>query len=109
MTTERQAVIEQLVGFPHGIDRAEAELMARDLDLWMQSPGFLCAIEDKDAVEEWEVAHEFFNDLATMAVNSRKPTFNTAITHMLFDAEARAREALRRAEERAREASHGEE
>jgi hypothetical protein len=97
MTTERQEAIEYLTGFSHGIDRAEAEMMTRDIDLWSQSPEFLFTIEDE--VEQWEAAHEFFSDLADMAVNSSGRTFNDAIAHVLFDADARTKEALRRARE----------
>jgi hypothetical protein len=103
MTNERQEAIEYLTSHPGDMDRAEAELMTRDIDLWSQNPEFLFVIEDE--VEQWAQANEFFSDLADMAINSRRPTFNDAIAHVFFDAAARTKEALRRAKARAREAS----
>jgi hypothetical protein len=105
--TERQEAIEYLTG-PYGLDQEEAELVTRDLDLWILELEMRFAIEDEDAVEEWEQAAEFFGDYADMALHSHK-NFNEAITHVLFYATRRAQEALRRAKDRAREASHDEE
>jgi hypothetical protein len=102
MTTEREETIKYLVDY--GLDRPEAELIARDEDLWILDPYMHIAIEDKEAVGEWEQAHEFFSDLAEMALSNNK-TFNQAIRHTLLDAAVRSKEALRRAKERVREAS----
>jgi hypothetical protein len=48
---ERQSTIAYLTG-PYRLDRAEAELVTRDLDLWILEPEMLFPIEDEDAVEQ---------------------------------------------------------
>jgi hypothetical protein len=72
-------VVEYLTS--RGLDRPEAELAAKDADLWINDPYMRYAIEDEEAVKQWRAAAEYLGDLVTLGVNSPiyAPWFNEAI------------------------------
>ncbi len=97
---EREKVIEDLTS--RDWPRREAELVADDHDLWMVEPGARYAFEPEEAVRQWQQAVRVLWDLVDMGVSgsSSDVWFNEATSQALQDAEARGREALRRAERR---------
>jgi hypothetical protein len=97
---EREQLIEDLTS--RDWPRWEAELVADDHDLWMVEPGVRYAFEPEEAVRQWQQAVRYLHDLVGMgaAGSSSAIWFNEATSQALQDAEARAREALRRAQER---------
>jgi hypothetical protein len=96
-------VVEYLTS--RGLDRPEAELAAKDADLWINDPYMRYAIEDEEAVKQWRAAAEYLGDLVTLGVNSPiyAPWFNEATIQALDDAHDRASIALERAKERRRQ------
>jgi hypothetical protein len=87
-----------------GIEEDEARRMLVDSDLWILEPSMRFAIEEEEAVRVWKEAADKLGGLAFLCIDG--DIFgNNAITQCIADAEARAREALRRARERARGAS----
>jgi hypothetical protein len=87
-----------------GIEQDEAERMLVDDDLWILEPSLRFAFSDEEALEVWR---EAVNKLETLANIGYGFEFfgNEAVTQCIADAEERAREALRRARQRALEAS----
>ena len=91
------------VGVPEDI----ARLRLKDSDLWILDPGarFDEYLQGEEGVRHWEAAAilaRAISDNVSMGPGSIEA--NPAITQLVWDAAARAEEALRRARERA--ASH---
>ena len=88
-----------------GIDAHDAELRLRDNDLWVLDPTmrFGVELEGEAGVEEWREAAKLASAFRDFATNSDH--YNYATTMLIWDAAARAEEALRRAESRAGEST----
>ncbi len=99
MTTQQEQ-IRYLVD-EVGDDLELAVLRVRDGDLWISEPEARHAFGDtEETVKLWEDAFELVDELAHVAVHlydTRQP----AVVQLASDARERAREALRRARERA--------
>jgi hypothetical protein len=92
---------------PETQKQGEAERMLVDDALWILEPSLRFAFSDEEAVEKWRVAVDKLEILATLALGYGSEFFdNDAVTpQCIADAEERAREALRRARQRARGAA----
>ncbi|MDP8947766.1 MAG: hypothetical protein M3N09_06670 [Actinomycetota bacterium] len=99
--TERERQIEYLMEWPICIDRAEAERRARDLDLWLVEPDLRPDLQGEEAVREWEGAVAFITAMTEGFAYTGDGVINNATSQLLYDAQRRAEEALRRARERA--------
>jgi hypothetical protein len=97
---ERNEQIKRLV--QQGIDRRDAELRVVDLDLWIADPMGLYGLEGEDAVEQWADAARYAR--AQVEMVSHYVGFSDAVKQLVFDAQDRAQEALRRASARLGEA-----
>jgi hypothetical protein len=97
--TEREQLIESFVN-DEGWPRWEAEQIAEDYDLWILRPGVRYAFSGEEAVEQWRAAAAHLGALFECLGCYSGGLFNEATTMALQDAAERAREALRRAEQR---------
>jgi hypothetical protein len=102
----REEIIDYLTS-DIGHERAEAERMLVDDDLWIVDPALRYGFTGEEAVREWSKALTFAKFLAEgfAAGPPYSPggfglEFQGAIQQMLWDMRERAEEALRRAEER---------
>jgi len=96
----REREIEQLVG-EIGMERAEAERVLEDDDLWLVYPEVRYGFEGEEAVRQWEGACEFASALCEGFAAQGPPVIDEATQQLLWDMRRRAEEALRRARERA--------
>ncbi len=101
MTTEREEQVRHLVE-DLGDDPDLARLRVRDSDLWIAHYASRVAFRDDEqtVIKWWKDAFELADELANVAIylyDVRAP----AVVQLAVDARERAREALRRAEERA--------
>jgi hypothetical protein len=98
--TERRWLIEYLVRC--GMDRVEAEQVLVDDDLWLLMPeqrfGFP---PNEESVRQWEQTVQLIRALSEGVTNMVPSLPNRAATQLIWDAQARAEEALRRVRERA--------
>jgi hypothetical protein len=102
----REKMLKYLTSEYIGISREEAELLLADDDLWIVEPQRRFPFAGEEAVREWSKAVTFARFLcegfaAGPFYGELANEFKGAIQQMLWDMEERAKEALRRAKERA--------
>ena len=86
-----------------GVSEEEARLKMRDADLWLLDPAFRfdAELEGAEGVRHWEEAASFARNVVNIVSNGPDSIqASPAITQLIWDASARAEEALRRARER---------
>ena len=89
-----------------GVSEVEAPLKMRDGDLWILHPEqrFAEELEGEEGVRAWEDAELTARNIAnTVSNGAGSIQASPALTQLIWDAHARAEEALRRARERAGE------
>jgi hypothetical protein len=87
-----------------GVSEEEARLRLRDGDLWLLHPDqrFDDELQGEEGVRAWEEAAIITHAIGNMVSNGPGTLqANPAITQLVWDVDARAQEALRRARRRA--------